>query len=679
MKKENQSLEQLILLKEDLLKKINKIQETCEGSDNEENSKKILNLNNEKLKLTSQENKLKKDLHTIQIKLDSLNKKIDDLSSDGLNKILDAIDNQRFYFFKNKPKVILDIKTGAIITNLDYIDNKTYYIEYSENKNIKKTMDNLELEGYTKWNFLDKEYLVELIENEDFYLHKYFESGHWVCEDDYSIRGITISNTYSAYKYPVHMIACSYELASEDYEINIEDDNKVYTKEEKLKMSLNLFIKNDLEPIFEDDEITNLYKGMYIEKPILVEKLNEIEKQIDELKTEVVLSSTFDYNTILLNYDIKSIDNSIIKYYKAIQSWIDDLFTKLQHFEDAKWDTIREFNICGLELSKRYEENPNLDQKENLLLKNRQAFLRKNLDIGMNNVKNKLLLVKNQADNLESRIEDINDSENSIELLADLEEEKRASFNFIAENTANIIKNTLLKVEHFETNKDFIKNIINLETKWRENYKVFKTKDKDELKFLSEEDGIEEAIYMSWFEDWKNKRYILEESFTKLIEYSIKTSKIIALDTLNILEKYSKNIDDFYKNERKNIYQKYAFVTGGDIQEKLEVESELYKKTSKFQSDLQNIIFKLDNVEDRIFLLKWSNSIIDLQVDEVLYFVRDKELNKISETILNQFADLKRNNIENYISDAKLYSEEKANREKQFNSLMYKMRKELMA
>ena len=297
----------------------------------------------------------------------------------------------------------------------------------------------------------------------------------------------------------------------------------------------------------------------------------------------------------------------------------------------------------------------------------------------MSNVKNKLLLVKNQADNLESRIEDINDSENSIELLADLEEEKRASFNFIAENTANIIKNALLKVEHFETNKDFIKNIINLETKWRENYKVFKTKDKDELKFLSEEDGIEEAIYMSWFEDWKNKRYILEESFTKLIEYSIKTSKIIALDTLNILEKYSKNIDDFYKNERKNIYQKYAFVTGGDIQEKLEVESELYKKTSKFQSDLQNIIFKLDNVEDRIFLLKWSNSIIDLQVDEVLYFVRDKELNKISETILNQFADLKRNNIENYISDAKLYSEEKANREKQFNSLMYKMRKELMA
>ena len=634
MKKENQSLEQLILLKEDLLKKINKIQETSEGSDNEENSKKIL----------------------------------------------DAIDKQRFYFLKNKPKVILDIKTGAIITNLHYI-NETYYINNGESKELVERIDSLKLEGYTKWNFLDQEYLVELIENKDFYLDKYLESEYGVCKNnDGYICGVYIYDTsYYNYDVPVHMIACSYELASEDYKINIEDDNKVYTKEEKLKMSLNLFIKNDLEPIFEDDEITNLYKSMYIEKPILLEKLNEIEKQIDELKTEVVLSSTFDYNTILLNYDIKSIDNSIIKYYKAIQSWIDDLFTKLQHFEDAKWDTIREFNICGLELSKRYEENPNLDQKENLLLKNRQAFLRKNLDIGMSNVKNKLLLVKNQADNLESRIEDINDSENSIELLADLEEEKRASFNFIAENTANIIKNTLLKVEHFETNKDFIKNIINLETKWRENYKVFKIKDKDELKFLSEEDGIEEVIYMSWFEDWKNKRYILEESFTKLIEYSIKTSKIMALDTLNILEKYSKNIDDFYKNERKNIYQKYAFVPGGDIQEKLEVESELYKKTSKFQSDLQNIIFKLDNVEDRIFLLKWSNSIIDLQVDEVLYFVRDKELNKISETILNQFADLKRNNIENYISDAKLYSEEKANREKQFNSLMYKMRKELMA
>ena len=187
MKKENQSLEQLILLKEDLLKKINKIQETCEGSDNKENSKKILNLNNEKLKLTSQENKLKKDLHTIQIKLDSLNKKIDDLSSDGLNKILDAIDNQRFYFFKNKPKVILDIKTGAIITNLDYIDDidKTYNLyDYSHTKEIKERIDNLELEGYTKWNFLDKEYLEELIKNKDFYLQKYFESGYWVCKSN---------------------------------------------------------------------------------------------------------------------------------------------------------------------------------------------------------------------------------------------------------------------------------------------------------------------------------------------------------------------------------------------------------------------------------------------------------------------------------------------------------------
>ena len=141
MKKENQSLEQLILLREDLLKKINKIQETCEGSDNEENSKKIL----------------------------------------------DAIDKQRFYFFKNKPKVILDIKTGAIITNLDYIDDidKTYNLyDYSHTKEIKERIDNLELEGYTKWNFLDKEYLEELIKNKDFYLQKYFESGYWVCKSN---------------------------------------------------------------------------------------------------------------------------------------------------------------------------------------------------------------------------------------------------------------------------------------------------------------------------------------------------------------------------------------------------------------------------------------------------------------------------------------------------------------
>lgn len=697
MNSDIQTLGDLIVLRENLLTQITDIQENYEGIDN---ATKVLDLNNEKSELLSKKSKIKTDLDTIENRLVLLNSEINNLSIYGIDKLLDAVDKQRYYLFKNKPKIIMDIKTGVIFVNLDYFEYKkkktdnssssNQYYRYGDYETILGILKDLNCEGYKGWRLLELDYLDELMNDKEFQLSRHFiDDECWICTKNEEIYYICKDGS-GGNGILGYLICCNDSIVDQSYRINIKENNKVYSRKEKLQMALNLFIDNDLEPIFEDEEITKLYRSIYIEKPILLNKLNEIQEKIDELQTEVLLSSTFDYNTILINYDINSIDSSIIKYYEAIQSWIDDLISKLQYFEDTKWDIIKEFNVCGLKLSRKYEDNAKLDKEENLLLKNRQTFLRKNIDLGMSSIKTKLLSVKNQADIVESRIEEINDSENSITLLAELEEEKRASFKFIAENTANIIKNALIKVEYFEANKDFVTNIINSESKWSENYKVFKTKDKEELKSLSEEDGVEEAIYMSWYQDWRNKKYILEKSFTELIKQGIKKSivsiikddnesKYMIEEVINILETYSENIDAFYKNERKNIHQKYAFEPSGDIQEKLKVESDLYKITSKFQSDLQNIIFKLDSAEERIFLLKWAEEIIDLQVNEVLFFVKDKEFNKISETILNQFADLKRSNIENYISDAQLYSQEKSNREKQFNSLMYKMRKELMA
>lgn len=49
----------------------------------------------------------------------------------------------------------------------------------------------------------------------------------------------------------------------------------------------------------------------------------------------------------------------------------------------------------------------------------------------MNSVNAKLLAIKNQAEDIEDRIEMINSGENSIKELSILEREERASFKFI--------------------------------------------------------------------------------------------------------------------------------------------------------------------------------------------------------------------------------------------------------
>ena len=145
-----------------------------------------------------------------------------------------------------------------------------------------------------------------------------------------------------------------------------------------------------------------------------------------------------------------------------------------------------------------------------------------------------------------------------------------------------------------------------------------------------------------------------------------------------MIKEYKEKVDDFYIDERKGIYQKFAFQSGGDLQEKFESESELYKITSLFQEKLQSIIFSIDKVEDRLYLLEWASKISYIQIDEVLDFIKDKELVKIGEDIIKQFMELKRRNYDVYISDAKAYSEELSRREKEYNSLMFKMRKDLM-
>ena len=149
--------------------------------------------------------------------------------------------------------------------------------------------------------------------------------------------------------------------------------------------------------------------------------------------------------------------------------------------------------------------------------------------------------------------------------------------------------------------------------------------------------------------------------------------------TLNILHTYKDEVDKFYLNERKNIYQKFAFQAGGDLQEKFETESELYKLTEQFQKSLQDIIFSLPSPEERIFLLKWAEPLLNLQVDEIIIFVRDNELKAISQEVLNQFMELRKQNFMAYLSDSKAFGEAVQQRDKESNSLMFRMRKDLMS
>lgn len=680
--------------RDEVLAQIREIEASCEGIENENNARRVQALNLEHTKLTAQKGELQAKLSAVQGQLSAILAETAKLSAASTERILEAIKKQRWYFFKNKTKVLMDRNTGLLWASLDYFPwcrdgnpDQTYDLKGAQQ--AVKDFRGGEIDSWVIPKFDD---FKEMVADKSFPYREgvsYSIKARrlWYCDmNGYSGDGIDLSNL-SVTKMVYFVIPCSSELVrGSDYKNDVSPSNHVYTKKERLQRTLDLFLQHELWPIFNEEEITELYRKIYFEKPKLLEKLQELQSQIEDLQRVRLLSSDFDYRLLLAKYDIEGIDTSIIRYYQALRQWTEELLGRLDEYEQEMESVIRDFNLISLKLSKKYEDNPHLTKEENTLLAERQRYFQKKFSLGMHSVKSKLLAVKNQADELEYRIDEIDNGEDAIHELAALEKEDRASFVFVAENTAKIVKNALLKIEFFQENHPFVMNAIDIWEKWSEDYRVFKATYQQNLKSSCEDDGIEEEVWSKWYENWQGIRFAIEQKVQPIIERGLKTPMPTAEPTkvsvperlLAVLDEYKDSIDRFFLEERKGIYQKFVFQSGGELQEKFETEGELYKCTTSLQSSLQEIVFSCLNAEDRVFILKWANSLLDIQIDEILDFVADNDLQKISREILSEFAALKRKNYDIYLSDAKTYAEEKSRREKEYNSLMFRMRKDLM-
>lgn len=685
-------LENLKARQKELLDKIHALEEQYEGIENKHNAQKIQELNKVQAQLIGNQNDLKQQLQSVQEKLKNINNEIDKLSSTATDRIFEAIKNQRWYFFKNKQHILMDKTTGILWANLDYFPyGKEINIGYTLNE-AKTLVDNYNVDDIDDWQIPTLEVFKQMIYDKTFP----FQQGDnwrikgkyaWCCNINNWSNNTVDLDDWSTNSSTGYVLPCSYHLIQDsEYEKNVSENNFLYTEKETLQFTLDLFRENELLPIFNDAEITDLYKKIYFEKPKLLQALSEVETQLAQCEEVKTITANFDYKTLLNKYDIASIDKSIIKYYEAVQKWIDELMEYLADFEQQKEGVIQDCNQIGLQLSTTYKDDRNLTEAENELLKNRQYYFKDKLALGMDKVKANLLKVRQQADDIEYTINEIDDGNNVIYELAQLEKKERASFALIAENTAKIVNKALQKIDFFEHNRDFIVKAVEVWSKWNEDYKVFKTKQYEELKHSCEQDDIEAEVWQKWYEDWQKLRFTIEEKLQPMIARGLKgdieakeeQETPIIMQAIYVLNDYKIAVDNFYLEERKNIYQQYVFQNCGDLQEKFEVEKELYARTVNLQKALQNIIFNCKKEADKIFILRWIDNLIDIQINEIIQFVADNNLEQISQEVLNEFAKLKQKNYYMYLADIKAYSQEQANREKAYNSLIFKMRKGLM-
>lgn len=680
----------LLAEKQKLTDRLKELETVGEGLENEENRQRVRQLDAAQSELMAQKRTVEQKLSGIQSHLNEVNDEINQLSSDSRDTILEAIKKQRWYFIKNKPKVLLDRNTGYLWANLNYFPYaKSGNSSYNNRQEAEQAIRDFDGDGYTHWELPLVNDFTKMIADKTFPFqkgdnHRILNKLYWLCLTISGSDWLRVNlNNFSIDRSDGFILPYDRSLADADYAHDVSAENKVYTEKERLQRTLDLFVQNGLQPIFEDEAVTELFYKVYVEKPKVLAQLQEVQEKIDSLQEHIPLSSTFDYRDLLKDYNSTVIDASVIQYYKALQRWAGELLEKLDEYEAEKEETIQNFNVLSLTLSQKYEADPNLTEAENDLMEKRQRFFQQQFSLDMNRVKDKILSIKDQADDLEARLDAVDEKEDSLTGLAELEREARPSFSFIAENTAKIIKEALLKIEYFESHKEQVQQAISIWQSWTEDYRVFKSTHRQALQHLCQENDIEEAIWGTWYADWQRLRLHIEEKVQPLVAWALKGAAQdaraeMADALLGHLASYKDAVDDFFLKERKGIYQRYAFEPSGALQEKFEAEKALYERTREFQNQVSDLIFSCQNSEDRMLIFKWAFPLWNLSIDEVLRFVADKNLSAISADILRNFAALKSKRYTAFLNDAKAYSQAQKERDNQYNNLIFKMRKNLM-
>ena len=592
---------------------------------------------------------------------------LEDLQAKGVEKILQAIKNQRWFFFKNNDKVLMDSKTALLWANLNFFpyrksDGTDY--SYSEADALIKEMNKQIWGGFDNWKIPTSSKLWEMIEDRTFPFYKgtnrkIMEVGDWCvnseentdCKENLATKSLLESDATKCT--PSDAGVSVLPFCEFVFSLWRNQADPAIPKE-----ILHIFNKSGYIPIFNDHKVTELYDIIFVGK-----KLYKL---------------IFFPELLIGKYDIYSIEKSPIKYFEAVLSVTDELLNALQEFEAAQAETIAESLKSALNLSATYAANSNLTREENYLLAERQEFLAKRLELRIDEPKRRILLVKEEAEYFFARLNKINGEENPIRAIAVLHAEPRADFELLVENLSKIMRDSQRKADLFVEHKDFILIIVKAHDDWSKDYELFKTSLHEKFFASCREANINDEIFSAWYDDWQKKRFIVEQMFLSLIKFGLKEniSEIIK-SVLNVLYDYRNAIDQFYLKGRKSIYQKFAFKAGGDLKDKCETESKLYELTKKFQFKLQEIIFSSGKAEERIFLLNWSEPLLNLPIDEIMDFISDRELDDVSREILTGFAELKQKNFAQYLADSEVYGRAVEKRESEYNDLIYRMRTDL--
>ncbi|RZG87997.1 hypothetical protein EXE10_03825 [Acinetobacter sp. WCHAc060033] len=649
------------------------------------------------------------------------------------NTLLKAISAQKWYGFKNKREIVFDSHTGILFPNFEYIP----HISYEDWENEKKNYELNEI-GKKLWRSLDDIGINDEIKGKywttDFVSHfpkKYsgktpvklyiacIDSKYsWVTDfhKDSDRRGNyllhTSKNYFWEYKKDLKMLPALRVIDNP----SLLPDYPRLTPHEKAKIILDSFIEKEWIPNFEPflerayrikegvfsfiefmesedefqdridvaqqqcDEYNRIFDAYY-QQIQLQKQLVVLESQIAELPEPApinVFTSDFDYRLDLDNYDLPVIQSSVWQYSQASQQWINTLLNRIDEWENEHLDLVKNTVELNQELDKKLPVSINVTAEEKQLLEAQLQHLEKRLDLGLTPLRSHLINLLSEAQQISFNLEQTN----TLLGLAQIEQQARPSFELLAEHTAILCTKTLKEMEWLDESLDFVKMVVSVLRKSAEDYLILVDKYQQDLIQIGLDNSIETEEITKWFAEWRNERLSLLKQIQPLLDAGL--NRIIdeqtVLDVLPCIEQYQNELDQFYLQKRLGIHTTYAFQPNGHRQEKLEKEQELTKLVHQFMQQLEKVIFNTQTTAQKIWLIRFSEVWQQGVVNEITDFLAKEQLIERDDVVLIMSEELRKvqqQNLAACLQDAQSYSEALAQREKDVNTLIFKMRKAL--
>lgn len=670
-----------------------------------------------------------KEINGLKVQLIEVNQKL--LAyGDVEDTLYEAIEEQNWFTFKNKPFVVFDRRTGFLFPNFNHVK----HVAYREWNEVKKSYGPNDIEK-GRWEILSEIFYYD--EKTDRTKGSYFfKQGSHNLKLDYPkkfrgskatgifiskhidklgqlkkinyITGFSTNDSFSWYvtgNYHNYLNHSVFPVLRVLNNPKLLPDHPSMIGREKSKIILNFFIDKGWMPIFEPfldqfhnesnddyqnrlniakkqcDEYNSIFE-IYYEKRQLEKKLLGLGLTYDDLSNAAVSNVgkvSYDFLVEIQNYNIDEINKSVWQYSLSAQKWLNSLLGKIDEWENDNLDLVKTALELKQELDKKITVSMNVTAEEKQLLESQLQQLKKRLDIGLTPLRSNLINLFSESQQISLNLEQTN----TLVGLAQIEQQLRPSFELLAEHTATLCTKTLKEMEWLDQSLDFVKAVVSVLRKSAEDYFILVDKYQQDLIQLGLDNSIESEEIAKWFAEWRSERLSLLKQIQPLLDAGL--NKLIdeqtILDVLPCIAQYQNELDQFYLQKRLGIHTTYAFQANGHRQEKLEKEQELTKLVHQFMQQLEKVIFNTKTTAQKIWLIRFSEAWQQGIVNQITDFLAKEQLIERDDVVLIMSEELRKvqqQNLAACLQDAQSYSEALAQREKDVNTLIFKMRKALM-